>query len=571
MPPSIGRAFANRGMSRTQAEELVPQSLIDATNAIGSPSGTNQAAAELLAAGRSGRVGILCDYDVDGATAQGILVEALRAAQPSRLREPVVAVPDRHAEGFGPNERCLTDLARSGATCVAVLDCGTASGPLLNRFQSETGIRVVVVDHHPAHGLKPPDAAVLVNPWVSDGPDPGKQGTLCAAGLSWFVARSILRQAGLTRAEAGPALLRVTLLAALGTSCDMMRLDTPFNRSLIRFGVKLLGKPEVMPPGLQGIRETTGRKRPPTAGELSWRIGPRLNAGSRMGESDLAAHCLRERDAASAREMAERLDAHNTKRKSLCEAAEKELDSAGDAASLARGPVNVRIVQSASPGIVGLVASTLVKRHGWPAVVLTEREGSKLAGSGRSSLRFDLGSAVSAAHSEGILLSGGGHRKACGVEVDESKVDQFTDFLRRRFQRHASRSANPCKPAHAIDAALRSEELSSSALMSIAEALQRLSPWGEGLKSPLFGVRRCRLAGKPWVKGSHLFLTLRKEKALFDAVWWSAPADWTGRLASGPGGAAVPRIDIAGRVELNEWQGRRSGRIVIRSARTSPD
>ncbi len=557
-------------MSPALAAELAPQSLIDATNAIGDPSGTNQAAAELLKAGRSGRVGILCDYDVDGATAQAILVEALRAAQPSTLRDPAVAVPDRHSEGFGPNERCLTALSRSGATCVAVLDCGTASGPLLNRFQSETGIRVVVVDHHPAHRLKPPDAAALVNPWVSDGPDPGKQGTLCAAGLSWFVARSLLRQAGLTRAEAGPALRRVTLLAALGTSCDMMRLDTPFNRSLVRFGANLLGNREAMPPGLQGIRETTGSKRPPTTDDFGWRIGPRLNAGSRMGESDLAAHCLRERDPAAARQLAERLDEHNTKRKSLCEAAQGELDSAGDAESLAKGPVNVRVVRSASPGIVGLVASTLVKRHGWPAVVLTEREGSKLAGSGRSSLRFDLGSAVSAAHSEGILLSGGGHSKACGVEVDESQIGDFTDFLRRRFQRHASRSPSPCQPAHAIDASLRSEELSNSSLMSIADALKRLSPWGEGLKSPLFGVRQCRLAGRPSVKGSHLFMTLRKDDVLFDAVWWSAPAEWTGSLASGPGGAAVPRFDVAGRVELNEWQGRRTGRIVIRGARRSP-
>ena len=562
-------------MSAQAAAGLAPQSLIDCTQDIGDPPGVREGAALLLEAARDGRAGVICDYDVDGATSQAILVEALRKVAPRGSPDPAVAVPDQNTEGFGPNDRCLQELAQAGATCVAVLDCGTASGQLLDRFQADTGIAVLVIDHHPPHGLTPPRLGSLVNPWVSKAPDPGQHGTLCAAGLSWFVGRSILRQSGLAQADVRSVLQHITLLAALGTSCDMMRLDTPFNRSLIRLGVRLLSRREILSPGLAGICEATGLKGEPTADDLNWRIGPRLNAGRRMGESDLAARCLRERDPVVARKLAEQLDDYNRARKALGQKAERELESSENSASFEKGPVNLHVLESATPGTVGLAASSLVKRFGWPAIVLTKRRGTSLSGSGRSALEFNLGAAVSTAREEGILTHGGGHAKACGVELDASQVSAFRAFLHRTFREHASRNGGIRQPTHVIDAVLGSEHLSNDSLMAIAEAQDRLAPWGQGLKFPLFGARRCSLARRPRTKNRHVFMTLGSGPAEFEAVWWGAPEDWAERLGLGENTRARLRrgptreVDVVGYVELDEWQGRRNGRFVVRNARAS--
>lgn len=562
-------------MSTPEAADLAPKKLIDSTAAMGDPPGVSEAAAKLLDAVRRGPAGLICDYDVDGATSQAILVEALRKVAPHNSPDPVVAVPERNTEGFGPNERCFKDLVQAGVSCVAVLDCGTAAGRLLDRFQADTGIPVLVIDHHPPHGLTPPRLGSLVNPWVSEAPDPGQQGTLCAAGLAWFVGRSILRQSGLAKSDAESVLQRITLFAALGTSCDMMRLDTPFNRSLIRLGVRLLANREVLSPGIAGICEAAGLKGEPTPDDLNWRIGPRLNAGSRMGESDLAARCLRERDSVIARQLAEQLDGHNRDRRALGERAEQELDSPENSREFAKGPVNLHMLESATPGTVGLAASSLVKRFGWPAIVLTKRSGSSLSGSGRSALKFNLGAAVDAAREEGILTHGGGHAKACGVELDASHVREFRAFLHHRFREHTSQNGDIQQPTHVIDAVLDGKSLSNDSLIAIAEAQHRLAPWGEGFKFPLFGARRCSLTRRPRTKNRHVFLTLGSGPTEFEAVWWGAPADWAEALGIGESWGAWPRqdspcyVDVVGRVELDEWQGRRNGRIVVRNAQAS--
>lgn len=565
VPDAIGEALASRKPDTFDPQALAQRSLGDCTAAIGEPRNTDEAAARLVHAARTGRVGILCDFDVDGATAQAILVETLRLASGPNGQEPVVAVPERNTEGFGPNERCLEMLVNAGVTCIAVLDCGTAAGGLLDGFHEATGIDVVVIDHHPAHGAQTPTAGVLLNPWATSSETPGEHGTLCTAALTWFVARSVLRQAGLSRAETKAIRQRITLYAALGTSCDLMPLDMPFNRSLIRHGVRLLSDAASRSNGLAEICEIAKIGSSCSAEDFGWRIGPRLNAGSRMGESDLAARCLRESDGEAARDLARRLDQHNQDRKALGQKAREELAAHSDLEAFDRGPVNVFIASSATPGTVGLVASELVRLAGWPAIALSQRDNGALAGSGRSALDFNIGAAVVAAVRSGIARRGGGHASACGVEVDSQRLEDLRNFLAERFKEHAANTAIPCEPSRVIDAVLRPNHLVADALLELAEAQQRLEPWGPRLEFPQFGVRKCSVARHKLTANGHLFATLECAGSRFEAVWWSAPGDWQDRL--GANAARDGRAEVVGAVELDSWNGRRNGRFVIADAR----
>lgn len=577
VPEPLGRALAERGFDASAAAHLGERPLRACTAEVGEPDRIGEAADLLVRAVHDGRLGILCDFDVDGATAQAILVEAVRAIAPQGSPDPAVAVPERNTEGFGPNPRCLDELRRAGSTCLAVLDCGTAAGALLDRFHAESGIVPVVVDHHPPHRQAPPKSGVVVNPWRSPERHPGPQGALCAAALAWFLARAMLRRAGLTAGETLALRRRLTVLGALGTVCDMMRLDLPFNRALIRAGLRHFPVPGALPPGLAALHRKTQRSGAITVDAFGWLIGPRLNAGSRMGSSDLAARCLRERQPRAAAELAERLDACNRERVALGHKARQELAGSPGLTAFADGPVNLHLAEEATPGTAGLVASTLVRRFGWPAVVLARRDDGLLAGSGRSALGFNLGAAVSAALGEGILLAGGGHAAACGVKLSAERLADLRESLRRSFVGHAGQSAEAPQPAHRVDAVLEDHELAPAPLLALAQSQQRLDPWGQGLELPLFGVRGCSVARATRSAKGHLFLTLARNGGRFPAVWWDAPSTWQERLCSGNSNGSVraasgasPPCDaglaVAGRIECDDWQGLRSGRLVIEAA-----
>lgn len=565
MPAAIGEALASRKPDAFDPRGLAERSLGDCTASMGEPPRTAEAATTLLHAVRRGSIGILCDFDVDGSTSQAILVETLRLVSGRSDLQPAVAVPERNTEGFGPNQRCLDLLAGAGVNCIVVLDCGTAAGSLLDEFHEATGIDVVVIDHHPAHGARTPTTGVLLNPWVTAPTSPGEHGTLCAAGLTWFVARSILRQAGLSKMETKSVRQSITLYAALGTACDLMRLDVPFNRSLIRHGVRLLNDPAARGKGLAELCDVAKLRQPHSADDFGWKIGPRLNAGSRMGESALAARCLRETDRGAARELAGRLDQHNHDRRELGREAREELASHPDAAEFERGPVNVFIASAATPGTVGLVASELVKMSGWPAIALTQRDSGTLAGSGRSALEFNIGEAVVSAVRDGIARKGGGHAAACGVEIDPQRLEDLREFLTKRFNEHAAKTPVPCEPSRVIDAVLTPNQLAADALLAIAKAQQRLEPWGPGLAFPQFGVRQCALVRHKLTANGHLFATLECGGSRFETVWWNAPEDWQDRLGANASG--VRRAEVAGAVKLDSWNGRHNGRIVIADAR----
>ncbi len=575
VPQILGRALASRGMDGSTANRIIQRSIRECTAEVGEPDGVEEAAETILRLGRKGRLGIICDYDVDGATAQAIVIETLRAVLPYGSKDPIVVVPYRNEEGFGPNRRCLDQLSDEGVRCVAVLDCGTSAGDLLDGFHDESGIVPVVIDHHPPHHQRPPEAGIIVNPWVTRRADPGEQGSLCAAGLAWFLGRAILRQSGMSAAHTAQVRKRLTTLAALGTACDMMPVDTPFNRSLIRTGIRLMRDSSAVPAGLEAIQQVAGISEVRSSEDFGWRIGPRINAGSRMGESDLAARCLRTKNFRAATGLASRLQVLNRQRVELGKEAMRELDASVGPDTLSEGPVNVHLVKSGTPGTVGLVASSLVSRFGWPAIAVAKRKDGLLAGSGRSALGFDLGAAVSAAYGDGILVSGGGHAAACGVTLKPSRLDDLKQFLLARFRQLEPEGGRAVEPSYKIDAVLQEEHLGGKAMLEVALAQRRLEPWGQGMQSPVVGIRGTTLATSNLIPSGHLFLKLVMGDAMCDAVWWRAPADWTQRIGiSGPhAGRSEPdvRIDLVGEIALDEWNGRRQGRFVVRDARAAAD
>ena len=555
-PHALGRVLAARGLDEDGAGALRATGLRAATRALAMPPGVRESAARIEAHGRHRPIGLLADYDVDGATSQAILVEALRAAFP-QAPAPVVAVPDRDGEGFGVNRRCLAELAGQGAGCIVTLDCGTASGALLDAFAAESGIEIVVIDHHRPYGDMPPKRATVLNPWVST-PEPGDLGALCTAGLAWFVAHVLLRNARPEALEDRALRQRMTVLAALGTVCDVMPLTT-FNRTLVRTGVQFAQLAHARTAGLDALLRLARVELPLRSSHFGWQIGPRVNAGSRMGESALAAQCLRATTGEQARPLAARLDAHNAARVEKCRAVDRAIERAEPLAALAAGPVNLIVSDAASPGTAGLAASTLVKRFGWPAAVLCPDGNGALAGSARSALRFNFGDAVSQAVRERLLERGGGHAQACGLNARPENIEALRTFLRAAFA-HTCRGAIP---THRIETGLEDASLDPDTLLHLATSLRSLEPWGNGFRAPMFGAPACTVTSVR-ERREHVFLTLASGGHPFPAIWWRAPENWRSRLGLEP----VPTpCHIIGHVDLDQWRGRHTARVTITDAR----
>ena len=530
---ALGRVLLARGCSLDEVDRLLRVDLAGETRLLGDPPGIDHAASILLGFAGRAKVGLLCDYDVDGATAAAILTFALRWLG----TEPVVAVPERLEESFGPNRRCLDELVAAGCGCVVTLDCGTAAAPLLQEYEREHGLYPIVLDHHPDDAVL--DPGVLVNPWLA--PEGRQHRNLCAAALSWFLARALLRLAGADAAGTLQLRRAATFMAALGTVCDVMSIRDPFNRSLVKYGVTCH---DDLPAGLAALLQVSGIGDEVTARDCGWRIGPRLNAGGRMGLSALAAACLRERDPVTAVGMAENLEHLNRCRQRLQRRLEAELPAHDTGLAYA-------VCEKGNPGIAGLLASTLQKDTGWPALVLTPRPDGLLTGSGRAT-GFDIGAAVRAALEAGLLEAGGGHAAACGVTVRRDAVDALGRFVQARM--------DPAwVPETSVDAELLPADLAR--LDALARAQLQLEPWGQEFAEPVYAVSGVSIGTVRETQNGHLMLTCLAGGVPFEAVWWSPPADWrSGFEASG--GAAV-----LGNVELHTWRSRSTPRLVVRAAR----
>ncbi len=509
-------------------------------------------AAERIAAAivNSEPVAIFADYDVDGATAAALLGRYL---QHFGLVSPI-HVPDRLFEGYGPNEAAVTALRDTGATLLITVDCGTTSAAAL-AHAGHIGFDVVVLDHHQCDGTTPTVTA-LVNPNRPD--DLSGQGHLAAVGVVFITlvcVNSVLRDKYGKPANTLPPLLSWLDLVALGTVCDVVPLRG-VNRAFVAKGLIPLRQRTNC--GLRALGDVARLTGPPRADHLGFILGPRINAGGRIGDAALGARLLMTDDDDEARAIATQLDALNQKRR----AAEAAMlaDAQGEvAAEIGDGDGPAVIVTARGgwhPGLVGLLAARLKERYGRAAIAIGFDENDLGVGSGRSISGVDLGAAVIAARQAGILEKGGGHAMAAGLTVRRQNLSALRAFLEKQLG--AATQKARLHDVLTIDAALTA----SGATVALCKRMEQTGPFGAGSPAPLFAFATHRISFAKRVGENHVRCRLSDSAGgHINAIAFRA-ADTP--LGDGLFRARQDRpLHIAARLNVNVWRGEERVEIAI--------
>ena len=497
------------------------------------------AAARLLQAvqGRE-RIAVFADYDVDGGASAALLLTWLRAFG---LRATLY-VPDRIEEGYGPNEPAMAMLAAAHDLILCV-DCGTLShGPIA----AAQGCDVVVLDHHMGGETLPPCVAV-VNPNRQD--ESGDLGHLCAAGVVFLLLVEANRQFR-AQGQAGPDLMAMLDLVALATVADVAPL-TGVNRALVRQGLLVMARRER--PGLAALSDIAGLHAAPSCYHLGYVLGPRVNAGGRIGQSDLGARLLATDDPTEAQALAERLHHHNIERREI--EAGVQASAMAQAESRADGPLAWAAGEGWHPGVVGIVAARLKEATHRPAVVIA-LDGEVGKGSARSVPGVDIGAAIHRLAAEGFLLRGGGHRMAAGLTVERAKLGPAMERLGELLARQGAGSTGPRELP--LDGLL----MPKAARVDLVELMDRAGPFGASAPPPRFALSDLAVTMQKIVGTGHLKLALTDGMGgRLDAIAFGAAEGPLRRLAPGAG-----RFHVAGRLEVNTWQGRRGVQLLLEDA-----
>ena len=497
------------------------------------------AAARLAAAVTCGeRIVVFGDYDVDGATSAALLVRVLRGVGGTAS----AYIPDRLLEGYGPSAEAMSALRAAGADLVVTVDCGTQGFEALARAQAD-GLDVIVVDHHQASTALPPAHAVVNPNRLDEAPEAAAFGHLAAVGMAFIVAVALvrtLRAAGWFGARPEPKLLDLLDLVALGTVADVVPL-TGLNRAFVAQGLKVMATRRNA--GLAALVAVAGLQRAPTAKDCGFALGPRINAGGRVGKSDLGVRLLTIDDPDEAAALAAELDRLNGDRKTI--EAEVTAEALARAGTCANEAVAVVAGDGWHPGVIGIVASRLKDRLKRPAIVIALDGERPAKGSGRSVPGVDLGGAVLAAKDMGLLIAGGGHAMAAGITIDPARIGDFTAFLSARLGSDVGRAGEV--RALACDGALSPRGV----CVELAELLDGAGPYGQGWPAP-------RIAAGPWtvisadvVGEAHVRVILKGADGARLKAMAFRQADTP--LGAALGGGVGRRLFIAGRVLRDDW------------------
>jgi single-stranded-DNA-specific exonuclease len=544
LPEVVGRVLAARGVTEDGCDTFLAPTLRALLPDPSRFKDMDTAAARIARAVRAGEaIAIFGDYDVDGATSAAILKRFLRAVGV----EARLYIPDRVTEGYGPNAPALLRLKAEGIGLVVTVDCGVAAFAALDAA-AQAGLDVVVLDHHAAEPRLPP-AVAMVNPNRLD--EDGAYRTLCAAGVTFLTVVAVnrrLRADGFYGSRPEPDLMEWLDLVALGTVCDVVPL-TGLNRALVTQGLKVMARRGNA--GLAALADVAGVKERPDAYHAGFVLGPRVNAGGRVGAADLGARLLSTDDPLEAQALALRLDEHNGERRlieqQVLEDALARVEAMGDrAASL------VFVAGDGwHPGVVGIVASRLKDRYGRPACVValeTGPDGSVVGkASGRSVRGVDLGAAVIAARQHGLLLAGGGHRMAAGFTVAAGRMDELRTFLAGRIAQQAAEA--PLVPTLEFDGVLAV----GGATVALVETLARLGPFGTGNAEPRFALADARVVRADVVGANHVRCILTgSDGARLKAISFRSLDTDLGRALLRAG--STP-LHLAGHLRIDRWNG----------------
>ncbi|MEM8869799.1 MAG: single-stranded-DNA-specific exonuclease RecJ [Pseudomonadota bacterium] len=488
---------------------------------------------------KGSRIAVFGDYDVDGAASAALLHEWFVALDV----RPTLYIPDRIDEGYGPNDAAMQSLADRHELIICV-DCGTLSHQPIATAKAR-GADVIVLDHHlGAETL--PAATAVVNPNRQD--ERSEFSYLCAAGVVFLLLVS-LNRARRTKGASEPSLIPMLDLVALATVADVAPL-VGLNRALVKQGLAVMARRAR--PGLVALSDTAGLRSAPAAYHLGFLLGPRINAGGRVGQADLGTRLLTCNDPAEAAALAEKLDQLNTQRRAI----EAEVQTEALAQAEARS-VEAPLVWAAGerwhPGVVGIVAARLKEAFNRPAVVIG-LDGDEGKGSGRSISGVDLGAAVATCASEGHLVKGGGHRMAAGLTVRRGQIDtamaRLSDLLDRQG---AGRSQSADLK---IDGVLSA----AAATPDLIEMLERAGPFGAAAPQPRFAFSRMRVRFAKRVGENHLSATFDDGADRLSAIAFRA-AD--GPLAPILNSTSGQLLHIAGKLEVDDWRGQRKAKLRV--------
>ncbi|TVV70501.1 single-stranded-DNA-specific exonuclease RecJ [Sphingomonas solaris] len=514
----------------------------------------DRAAERLAQAVRGGEaITVFGDYDVDGATSAALLIRLLRDVGAA---DPQAYIPDRLMEGYGPSGEALVRLAAGGANLIVTVDCGAQAFEALGMAR-EAGVDVIVVDHHQC-ATALPHAHALVNPnRLDEAADAAAHGHLAAVGVAFLLGAAllrVLRREGWFADRVEPKLIELLDLVALGTVADVASLRG-LNRAFVAQGLKVMaGRRNI---GLAALIEASRLARAPTCTDLGFALGPRINAGGRVGKSDLGVRLLTTRDPDEAREIAVELDRLNEERRAI----ETAVSEAAQEAAAGQGNRAVAVVAGHGwhPGVIGIVAGRLKEKLSRPAIVIALDEAGVGKGSGRSISGVDLGAAVLAAKEMGLLVAGGGHAMAAGLTIAADRIDAFVAFLDERLAEGITRARDD--RALLLDAVLAPGGVNPA----LVEALEAGGPYGAGWPAPRVVAGPVRVIRADVVGAGHVRAVVAGEDGRSIKTIAFRQADSAlGQALLGAG--ATRRLWLAGRARIDDWGSRPAAELHLEDA-----
>lgn len=542
LPQAVCQVLARRGVAPEAAEAFLAPSLRDLLPDPRSLKDMEIAATRFLKAVRGReKIAVFADYDVDGGSSAALLLVWLREFGCAAT----LYVPDRIDEGYGPNEEAMGTLAAKHDLIICV-DCGTLShGPIA----AAKGADVIVLDHHLGSETLP-DALAVVNPNRQD--EDGSSAHLCAAGVVFLMlveAGRQLRDAG----QKGPDLMALLDLVALATVADVAPL-IGVNRAFVRQGLRVMARRAR--PGLTALADVARMETAPSAYHLGFLLGPRINAGGRIGQADLGARLLASQDPHETAALAERLDQLNTER--------RDVEAAVRAAALeqaeARGfdaPLVWAVGPGWHPGVVGIVAARLKEASNRPAIVIGVEDGIG-KGSGRSVSGIDLGAPIQRLAAEGLLIKGGGHKMAAGLSVAEDQIEPAMARLSALLEKQGAHLAGPA------DLNVTGVLMPGAASVELTEKVEEAGPFGAAAPAPRYVFPDMQILFAKRVGESHLKISFGDGLGgKLEGIAFGAYDGAMGPALEQYGGA---RFHLAGRLDINEWRGRRAVQLRLEDA-----
>ncbi len=499
------------------------------------------------------RITIYGDYDVDGATSSALLILLLRELG----IEADYYIPDRLLEGYGPSGEALVKLGESGSSLVVTVDCGAMAHDAL-AMAHDAGVDVIVVDHHKC-AAELPKTVALVNPnRLDEADDAASHGHLAAVGVAFLLGVALvrtLRERDYFAERPEPNILALLDLVALGTVADVAALHG-LNRAFVSQGLKVMAKRENI--GMSALIDASRLKRAPACSDLGFALGPRINAGGRVGESTLGVRLLTTRDPDEARDIAAQLSALNDERRAIEAAVQEEAEQ--QLAGQHNRAVHLVAGEGWHPGVIGIVAGRIKEKTGKPSLVIAlDAETGQGRGSGRSIAGVDLGAAIIRAKHEGLLVAGGGHAMAAGLTVDAARIEDLSDWLDATLEAQVSRAS--ASREMLLDIAVAPGGLVPDLIASLDEG----GPYGVGWPGPRVAVGPVRLVKCDIVGADHVRIIASGDdgRSFKGIAFRAADSDMGQALLHGSKGR---KLWLAGRAKIDDWGSRPQAELHLEDA-----